>query len=97
MASASLSGWLPVEMTDSMACVRASIPVAAVRPGGRETVSSGSRIARSGIMKGLLNSSFSPWASSRMTAAMVTSLPVPAVVGMAMKGRNGWVIRPAPS
>ena len=41
-------GLARLDMQDSSAWVRASIPVAAVAPGGRQTVSSGSRIAAAG-------------------------------------------------
>ena len=69
----------------------ASRPVAAVSPGGRPSVSSGSQIARFGMRCGLMNPSFRP--SSRViSAARPTSDPVPAVVGMAITGATAAVI-----
>ena len=44
----SAHGLARLDMQDSSAWTRASIPVAAVPPGGSEAVSSGSRIAATG-------------------------------------------------
>src|SRR5664280_731158 len=67
--------------------------VAAVRRAGRLIVKRGSRIATFGMMFAstiyTFRSSFALW----ITATLVTSLPVPAVVGMAMCGVCGSVRR----
>ena len=68
-----------------MAWVRTSIPVAAVALGGRLSMSLGSKIAASGIIRSLTRASFRWLALSVMTAYSVTSEPVPAVVGSAIK------------
>ena len=61
------------------------MPVAAVSRGGRPRVSSGSQIAALGIRCGLMKPSLRP--SARViSAARPTSLPVPAVVGIATTG-----------
>ena len=62
------------------------MPVAAVRPAGNPTVSSGSRMTMAGNMRGwkMIFLTFS--ASCRMTDARPTSEPVPAVVGTATIG-----------
>jgi hypothetical protein len=63
----------------------ASMPVAAVMPGGRPSVSSGSQSATAGTRWRLAKVALRP--SSVMTMAPIeTSLPVPAVVGMAISG-----------
>ena len=69
-----------------MSCVSASMPVAAVSAGGRFSVSSGSTTASRGSMDGLRRLAFTRCAGDDSTAFRVTSLPVPAVVGTAMKG-----------
>ncbi len=62
--------------------------------GGRPTVTSGSRIAVRGIMRGW-KMIFLVWvASSVITPARPTSLPVPAVVGIATIGRDRRRRRP---
>ena len=68
-----------------MQWVSASMPVAAVSQAGRPRVSSGSQIARLGIRCGLMKPSLRPSASV-ISAARPTSLPVPAVVGIAITG-----------
>ncbi len=84
-AIASAGGLSRGERKVSMQCDSASRPVAAVRPGGRPSVSSGSQIARFGIRCGLMKPSLRP--SARVSsAARPTSAPVPAVVGIAMTG-----------
>src|SRR6185437_3926965 len=93
---ASQIGWYTGQVSDSRQWVNASIPVAAVRDGGRLTVSSGSRIALLGISHGLkmmiLRLSF----CDVITDDLPTSLPVPAVVGIAMIGSYGPVRRSMP-
>ncbi len=67
------------------------MPVAAVSPGGRPSVSSGSRIAAFGSRCQEWKPSLRP--SSTMTIApRATSLPVPAVVGTAISGTQADVI-----
>ena len=71
----------------STAWVSASMPVPAVTPAGRPRVSSGSMSATQAAMLGVpptLNLIFR--SGSVMTAQSVTSLPVPAVVGTAIRG-----------
>ena len=63
----------------------ASIPVAAVRCGGSDRVSSGSQITTSATMLRLTATHFDP-SSSDMTQARPTSAPVPAAVGIAIWG-----------
>ena len=78
-----------------MQCEMASMPVAAVSAGGRVSVSSGSTIAARGTRKGDSNPSLRP-SSRMMMAPRPTSLPVPAVVGMAMVGKVLAVMRSVP-
>ena len=78
-----------------MQCAIASIPVAAVSIGGRPNVSSGSQIATLGSRNGDRKPSLRP-SSSTMTPARPTSLPVPAVVGIAITGATLAVIRATP-
>ena len=59
------------------------MPVAAVTPGGRPSVSLGSRATAAGSSLGSMMEIFTPACSSDTTAAIVTSDPVPAVVGTA--------------
>ena len=94
-AIASAGGLSRGERKVSMQCESASRPVAAVRPGGRPRVSSGSQIARFGIRCGLMKPSLRPSARVR-SAARPTSAPVPAVVGIAMTGATAGVIRATP-
>ena len=78
-------------MKVSMQWAIASMPVAAVRNGGRPSVSSGSRRAVLGTRCQLWKPSLRP--SSTMTMApRATSLPVPAVVGTAISGATRSVI-----
>ncbi len=77
-------------------CVRASIPVAAVRCGGNPTVNSGSATAKDGIRCGLKISDFLPRPLNVNTALRPTSLPVPAVVGTAIMGGMSGPIRSLP-
>ena len=70
-------------MKDSTACVSASIPVAAVIDGGSPVISCGSSAAMRGTMRVSTITSLLWRSGSAMTAATVTSEPVPAVVGTA--------------
>src|SRR5512139_2288896 len=79
-----------------MAWVKASRPVAAVMPWGIVRVIRGSTRATRGRMLGLAMSIFTSLAVSVMMVKGVTSLPVPAVVGMAMSGAAGLGILLAP-
>ncbi len=71
------------------------MPVAAVRRGGKPSVSSGSHIAIFGIMCGLMKPSLRP-SFSVINAPRPTSLPVPAVVGIAISGATFAVIFASP-
>mmetsp|Transcript_34202 Transcript_34202/g.42218 ORF Transcript_34202/g.42218 Transcript_34202/m.42218 type:complete len:216 (-) Transcript_34202:80-727(-) len=84
-------------MNDSTAWVIASIPVAAVIPFGSDTRSSGSRIANFGIrrMSPIIN--FVSSSTSVTTAPKVVSDPVPAVVGIAIKGGIFFLTLNAPA
>jgi hypothetical protein len=62
--------------------------VAAVRRGGRPIVMRGSRMAASGSRYWDRNGSLWPVSSSRTTETLVTSEPVPLVVGTANSGRS---------
>jgi hypothetical protein len=77
-----------------MQCVSASMPVAAVSDGGSPSVRAGSQRARAGNRCVLMKSSLRP--STLIIAARPTSLPVPAVVGMAMVGTTCDVMRSTP-
>src|SRR5512136_88607 len=79
-----------------MAWVRASKPVAAVISRGMETVRRGSTRATLGIIIGLAISIFTSRSVSVMIVNWVTSLPVPAVVGTAIRGDPGFAILLAP-
>src|SRR3954464_175748 len=67
----------------------ASIPVDAAIRGGSVRVLSGSRIARRGNSGKSASSSFTFASWSFTTAAIDTSEPVPAVVGMQARGGSG--------
>ena len=67
------------------------MPVAAVSQAGMPSVSSGSQMAALGIRCGLMKPSLRP-SSSVISAARPTSLPVPAVVGIATTGAVAAVI-----
>ena len=62
------------------------MPVAAVIPGGRLSVSSGSEITMAGSIFGWKMIFLTPADSSMIADARPTSEPVPAVVGMATQG-----------
>jgi hypothetical protein len=66
--------------------------VAAVREGGMETVSSGSRSAALGAISGDFTVNLKRSQVSVITAPKVISLPVPAVVGTATMGRSPFPI-----
>src|SRR5919106_1675454 len=83
---ASWCGLLSVDTYPSTACVIASIPVAAATGAGSVRVVSGSRIARRGKSGKSAISSLTFSSGSFTTAAIDTSLPVPAVVGMHASG-----------
>ena len=79
-----------------MQWVRASMPVAAVTAGGRPRVSSGSANTARASSRGE-KKIFLTWVcSSEMTALRPTSLPVPAVVGMATQYGMSWSMGSAP-
>ena len=82
-------------MKVSMQCAMASMPVAAVRRGGRPSVSSGSQMAALGTSDQLWKPSLRP-SSTMMMAPRATSLPVPAVVGTAISGATVSVILGVP-
>ncbi len=67
------------------------MPVRAVTAGGREYVSSGSTMARRGSIQALRRLTLTRCWWEASTALRVTSDPVPAVVGMAMKGSGGLI------
>ena len=106
-AMASVKGEAPVEVNASRSCVTASMPSPAITAGGQVARRSGSRIAiratRRSSRKDFLNggaSSPTPGRRPERTAFLVTSLPVPAVVGTARNGVAGPVYgtpRPTPS
>ena len=61
------------------------MPVSAVTDAGTLLTSSSSRIASSGVRLSETSGYLRPAAGSAMTAKEVTSLPVPLVVGMAIR------------
>ena len=71
--------------------------MAAVRVAGSPTVSSGSTRATRAAIRGLPTLILNDLAVSVTTDQNVTSLPVPAVVGMAMSGVMGLRHEPKPS
>ncbi len=77
----------------SMPCVSVSTPTAAVSDGGIDNVSSKSTSASVGNRLTLSIIIFTSRSVSVITATFVTSLPVPAVVGMAISGTPGRGIR----
>ena len=94
-AIASAGGLTAGARNVSMQWAMASMPVPAVRAGGRPRVSSGSHRAHLGIRCGLRRASLRP-SSSTITVPRPTSLPVPAVVGMAISGATRELMRAAP-
>ena len=73
------------------------MPVVAVVRGGRPTVSSGSRMAYSGMSLRSMSAYLWCVSLSVMTAAIVVSLPVPDVVGMATIGGTVLPTRMTPA
>ncbi len=74
------------------------MPVWAVTGAGTETVNSGSTRATRGIIASDRRLFFTAGASTEITAFFVASLPVPAVVGIAIMGSGGTVsCRPLPT
>ena len=84
-AKASLIGLWCVFQIDSIACESASMPEDSVMASGCVTVSSGSRIAARGYRRSSESEYLQPFASHNV-AVLVTSLPVPAVVGTQKSG-----------
>ena len=84
----------------SVSCVKQSIPLAAVISFGQLSVSSGSTRAISGTKLSCLSDLLNPFFPIReITAFFVASLPVPEVVGIAIKGSfvPGCSLFPTPS
>ena len=84
----SQSGCVTGEVKDSIQWVNASSPVAAVNLAGSETVIHGSSMTKSASSLAWKMTAFVFVDCNVMTLLRPTSLPVPAVVGMAMKGGN---------
>jgi hypothetical protein len=95
-ALASVSGWAPTETKASMAWVRASMPVAAVTAGGISSITLASSTAISGMMFGSIITSFTWRSLSIITALLVISAAVPAVVLMATSGTPAFFTLPTP-
>ena len=74
----------------STAWVSASMPVAAVTGAGSPTISVGSSAAMRGTRRGSMMTTLSLASGSEITAATVTSEPVPAVVGTAYSVTGAW-------
>ena len=74
------------EMKASTACVSASMPVAAVIAGGTPVIRLPSSAAMRGTRRKSMMANLRSFSGSETTAAMVTSEPVPAVVGTAYSG-----------
>jgi hypothetical protein len=86
-AKASVKGEADVDMYEPISWQSASIPLDAVTFKGHDNVSSGSTKAMSGVKFSCLNEFLNPLLPTRpSTAFLVASLPVPAVVGTAIKG-----------
>ena len=86
--NASVRGLARGETKGSISWVNASSPVLAVRCGGRSRVRSGSTMATFASIIALRRLALTPCSGEPRTALRVTSEPVPAVVGTAMKGRG---------
>lgn len=95
-AAASVSGFAFVETYASIAWVRASIPVAAVRAGGIPTIRFGSLIAICGVTRQSTIAIFTCRLVSVMIQKRVISEAVPAVVLTAIIGHNGDIGSAAP-
>jgi len=89
--SASVIGFARLDTYGSISCVMASMPLAAVCAAGSVNVRSGSTMATRGSMKAWRRLTLTRSAGDPSTALRVTSLPVPAVVGIVMHGRDGCV------
>ncbi len=96
-ASASEAGVASRQCSESTACDSASIPDAAVTGAGQDSVRSGSTSAIRGQLRMSKRFIFFLRAVSVMTADGLTSLPVPAVVGIAMTGSGSCVSAPKSS
>lgn len=83
---ARVAGVASVERLDSIACVSASMPVAAVTRGGRPSIRFGSSAIAAGTSLLSTMANFRPACGSETTEATVTSEPLPAVVGTAKNG-----------
>ena len=92
-----VSGFAFVETYASIAWVRASIPVAAVRAGGIPTIRFGSLIAICGVTRQSTIAIFTCRLVSVMIQKRVISEAVPAVVLTAIIGHNGLLERSTPS
>ncbi|MNJ60384.1 hypothetical protein D3C77_561080 [compost metagenome] len=97
IASASVIGVAAVDTYASIACVNASKPVAAVSEGGIPIINSGSLIDNAGVTCLSTIAIFTLRAVSVMIVNFVTSLPVPAVVLIAIKGTIGFSDTSTPS
>ena len=84
-AKAAENSLLSVLTYDSRACVKTSMPVSAVILGGTDFTSTASKIASSGSKESLESGVFVWFSGSLITEKDVTSLPVPLVVGIAIK------------
>jgi len=82
-----------LDSTPSIACVRASDPVAAVTEDGSVSSSDGSRTATRAASRSLAITSFECRAGSLKTAPRVISEPLPTVVGTTISGNPGCVTR----
>ena len=85
-AAASVSGLAAEETYASMACVRASMPVAAVRRGGMPFMRTGSLMAICGVTRQSRMAILTLRRVSVMMQKRVISEAVPAVVLMAISG-----------
>ena len=96
--NASVSGFVRVQTKGSITWVTASRPEASVTGRGQPSVSAGSTIARRGSIRASRRLTLRRCSGTPITALRVTSAPVPAVVGMATKGKGGWSSgRPCPT
>ena len=77
-----MKGLAPTAAAASAAWVSTSMPVSAVTLGGTPSRKAGSKMAPSGRRPSSTSGYFTPWSVSVRTAKEVTSLPVPAVVGI---------------
>ena len=95
-ASASVQGLEAGEPTDSTACVRASIIAPAAMWEGSLARSAESTIASLAKSESSARTVLIMRSVSVTMELMVTSLPVPAVVGTVMSGGPGFVALPRP-